>query len=159
MRCGIALFFGVSLMSLAPVAAACSCQPPPPPAAAAGESAAVFIGTVVSTRPSWSGRRPSEAEFDSAHRVVTLRVAARWRGAAGATVIVRTDWARCGSPLEVGETYVVYAYLARGQLWTNLCTRTTELSGAAYDLGGLGRPRSGAIPRGAPQPEQQLEIF
>lgn len=158
-RYGIALGLSVALVSLAPVAAACSCQPPQRPSAAARESAAVFVGTVVSVRRSWSGARPSEAEIDSAHVVVTLRVAARWRGAAGATVIVRTDWARCGSHFEAGETYVVYAFLARGQLWTNRCTRTTELSDAGDDLGGLGRPRSGAIPRGAPQPEQPREIF
>lgn len=155
MHLGIALRLSFVLVSLAPVTEACSCRPPPPPAVAARASAAVFIGRVVSTRPSWSGARPSEAESDSAHLVVTFRVAARWRGAAGATVIVRTDWARCGFPFEARDTFLVYAYLVRGQLWTNRCTRTTELSGAAYDLGGLGRPRSGAIPRGAPRPEQE----
>ncbi|MEZ4394441.1 MAG: hypothetical protein R3A48_25490 [Polyangiales bacterium] len=139
---------------MAPSTEACSCRPSPRASVAARQSAAVFIGTVVSAQPSWSGAQPPEAEIDSAHYVITLRVAARWRGAAGATVTVRTAWARCGYALEAGQVYLVYAYAFRGQLWTSLCTRTTTLSGAGYDLGDLGRPRSGAIPPGAPRPRR-----
>lgn len=161
MRHGIALSFGVALALAASSAQACRCRPPPRPSVAAAQSEAVFVGTVLSARPSWSGARPSDAEVDDAHYVVTFRVAARWRGAAGATVTVRTAWARCGYGFEVGQTYLVYADAdaARGPLWTSICARTRELSGAAYDFGDLGRPRSGALPRGAPRPVRRSEEF
>lgn len=154
MRHGIALTFGVSLVLAASSAQACRCGPPPRPSVAAAQSEAVFVGTVLSARPSWSGARPSDAEIDEAHYVVRFRVAARWRGAAGATVTVRTAWSRCGYGFEVGHAYLVYADsdADRGPLWTSRCARTTELDGAAYDFGDLGRPRSGALPRGAPRP-------
>lgn len=151
----LAVLVGVVVATLAPGSEACSCRPPPRPSVASRASAAVFIGTVISRRPSWSGAEPREDEVDDAHYVVTLRVAARWRGARGAQVTVRTEWARCGYPLEPGAAYLVYAYASQGQLWTSLCTRTTELAGAGYDLGDLGRPRSGSLPRGTPRIEHQ----
>ncbi len=101
------------------------------------ESEAVFLGTVMDIQylppaPVMSSGEPITYTFD-VHSVYKL----------GELSPVNVQSARetdsCGAGLEIGETYIVYAYRYQEQesLWTNSCTHThpaDTLSWYRYDI-------------------------
>ena len=73
---------------------------------------------------------------------VTFTVMKAWKGVSEPVVVVRTiaDCCICGSTFAIGLGYLVYAFRLRGDgtLWTNICSRTTNLDKAVEDLKELG---------------------
>ena len=141
----LAVLLAALLSAPARPAWACSCVPPQGPAVALNDAAAVFSGTVtgITDRGSfnWMDRvrqflgQPPQSAF-MASRLVTLSVADSWKGVTETPVSVGTTGssASCGYDFVLGGQYVVYAYADGGQLLTNICLRTVELSQAATDL-------------------------
>jgi hypothetical protein len=75
---------------------------------------------------------------------VTFVAARIWKGAAGQAVIVRTSQSgggSCGFSFERHETYLIYASMVEGGLYTSVCTPTIKLRDAAEDLRVLGEGR------------------
>ena len=65
----------------------------------------------------------------------------RFKGVSGDTVVIHTgaDNGNCGKVFTPGEGYLIYAYAdEQGNLHTNMCTRTRNLSSAYGDLAYLG---------------------
>ncbi len=110
---------------------ACSCVPPPPPAEEFQDSDAVFIGTVTSFKVVDSD------PHSAANRKAKIRLLKLWKGdrALVSEVFTGLNSAGCGFDFEVGETYLIYAFMnASGELRTNICTRTASLEQAGEDL-------------------------
>lgn len=106
---------------------ACTCLPPPPPARAVAEAAAVFVGQVISFE-----EFPAQYE-----RLARFSVQRAWKGLSGEVDSIYTPFseASCGYDFEVGETYLVYAFIdERGRMMTHLCSRTRPASFAQTDL-------------------------
>ena len=127
---------------------ACSCIWPDSPSEELANSAAVFMGRVVSVREFERGDNtansldPTTVEFD----VQTV-----WKGSNYSTMFLKTfrDGSACGFSFTEGETYVVYSHDGST---VNICSRTCRLSDAALDLAELGErcmPAEGTI---APTP-------
>ena len=90
----------------------------------------VFVGRVISQ----DVRDPGEP-FSS--RVFRFEATEVFKGEVSGrivTVLTGADGALCGVGFEVGQSYLVYARNSAGDLWTGLCDRTVEVSGAAEDL-------------------------
>jgi hypothetical protein len=130
-------------------AVACSCLQPGPPALELSRADAVFSGTVTDISPS--------GEYQ---KTVTFDVDKTWKGINNATIIVSTsaDGASCGNSYEVGQAWLVYAY-GKGNLSTNLCSRTTPITRAQEDLKvlGTGQVAPPAPPAQTNQPRATLE--
>ena len=111
---------------------ACECTRPQLPREELAKRDAVFIGKAV------------DIQLDTARAIfrVTLQVSSYWKGVASSPVIVRTPAgsAACGFDFTVDSSYLVYADQSDSGFWTNICTRTVNLAGAAYDLSELGPP-------------------
>lgn len=120
------------------VAVACSCEEPSPPVTELEGSDAVFAGRVARVRG--AGLFSGESTI-----VATVQVDEVWKGPVRARLAVTTesDGAACGYPFERGQKVLVYAYEHRGDLETDLCSRTTPLQFAEEDLTALGE---GAVP-------------
>jgi hypothetical protein len=106
---------------------ACSCSEPRSPAIEFAQAGAVFRGEVTRIRETARGYR------------VDFAVRRSWKGilTENAQVSTGSSDADCGYDFQVGAEYVVYAY-DWGDGWnTHSCSRTTEVSRAAEDLGYL----------------------
>jgi len=130
----------VAVMTLASVdALACTCELPWPKRTleqqvkrARKNSRAVFSGRVL---------RIDEVGY---MLKVTLGVENSWKERLPKEVVLFTGrgGGDCGYRFEVGEDYLVYAYDSGGTaLGTNICQRTTLMSGGADDLRILGKPK------------------
>ena len=127
---------------------ACSCIWPDSPSEELANSAAVFMGRVVSVREFERGDNtansldPTTVEFD----VQTV-----WKGSNYGTMFLTTrrDESACGFSFRKGETYVVYSHDGST---VNICSRTRRLSDAAPDLAELGERRMPAEGKIAPTP-------
>ena len=127
---------------------ACSCVPSSSPSEEKANSAAVFMGRVVSVREFERGDNtkssldPTTVEFD----VQTV-----WKGSNYGTMFLKTfrDGSACGFSFREGETYVVYSHDGST---VNICSRTRRLSDAALDLAELGERRMPAEGTIAPTP-------
>ncbi len=127
---------------------ACSCIWPDSPSEELANSAAVFMGRVVSVREFERGDNsansldPTTVEFD----VQTV-----WKGSNYSTMFLTTfrDESACGFQFREGETYVVYSHDGST---VNICNRTRRLSDAAPDLAELGERRMPAEGTIAPTP-------
>lgn len=124
----------LSALVSADVALACSCAPQPPPQEAMRHSAAVFTGTVLEITD--SGTNPGST------RQVRIRVERVWKGAKCGEVTITTGLgdADCGYNFQPGQGYLIYAFKQKGQLGTNICTRTRPAAEAGEDLTALGEP-------------------
>src|SRR5262245_49165055 len=104
-------------------AAGCSCLPPPPRRALAAADA-VFIGTAVNRTPvPW---RVTDGHTWDGY-AVEFAVTEWLKGDGDRRAVVVTGEGRgdCGVPFEVGQAYLVFAYLDdAGRLSTNICTGT-----------------------------------
>lgn len=97
------------------------------------QSTAVFSGEVLETK---SGTNFLEARF---------RVDRFWKGISSEEVSVSTDATAESPHYRVGETYLVFAGLQQGKLFTGICSRTKKLEYAQSDLEQLGegqRPKN-----------------
>ena len=127
---------------------ACSCVPSPPFEKSVKEADAVFAGAVASSEQV-SGVEtevvaPTYGEF-----VYTFNVDEVVSGEVGATVEVHaySSSAACGIQFREGDRYVVFAYERRGDLETNLCSRTERINetvtfGGSAPAGGPGAETS-----------------
>ena len=102
------------------------------PTTALEQSAAVFIGRVVSVE-----KRGSSNKFQ-------FKVSTKWKGVEGntASIVSNESSEACGIKFDSNRDYLVYAFKNKGdnQLRTNLCTRTKRISDASADLNALGKP-------------------
>jgi hypothetical protein len=91
-------------------------------------SPAIFVGTVLESK---------DIEKDRA-RVYRFTVEQSYKGVEGTDIEVQTGMGGgdCGYSFTKGERYLVYAYFDKKTrtFHTNICSRTTPLSGAAEDL-------------------------
>ncbi|MEM6295039.1 MAG: hypothetical protein AAGA54_27450 [Myxococcota bacterium] len=125
---------------------ACSCMRPPPPMAAADDAAVVFEG------------RPSEPKAEGVRLRYTFEVLRTFKGEATSFIDVVTmdSGAACGRRYTPGETYLVYAFEARGEIGDNLCSRTRRSADAREDFMALGegvRP-----PSASPEPDEPSTV-
>ena len=120
---------------------ACSCLPPLSPPEALEESAAVFVGEVVSISDFEHNDGSSSGDVAVKFSVTTV-----WKGPVGNTIQIRTPdhGPACGYGFSVGIQYLVYAYAYGGdQFRTSICSRTRPLSSATEtDLLELGEGRN-----------------
>ena len=113
-------------------ALACSCGEPPGLWESVEDATAVFAGRVVAL----------ESRGNTFAVDVTFAVSRVWKGPAAPELVAYTrslGAGDCGYPLELEEEYLVYAYDEALEIW--LCTRTTRLMYAEYDLEALGEGR------------------
>src|SRR5690348_9368285 len=100
----------VLLLVLTPYSRACSCAGfgPACTEVVSPKTAAVFLGTVTSVRP--STRLPRSQVFGEMLDV-TLSVQEGYKGVSSKEVIISTPLseAACGFPFKKGEQYIVYA--------------------------------------------------
>lgn len=135
-----AVLLSVVLMLCFPLTAlACSCSLPPLKSEKARisserkKSQAVFTGEVV------------EVIDVEGNVEVKLKVLQSWKGVQSESVSVFTTsiCCICGYSFERGETYLIYTYSGnRGELRTNMCTRTQKIADAAIDLRVLGKTKA-----------------
>ncbi len=66
-----------------------------------------------------------EPDYGTDERIASMAVETPIKGVLDSTVVVRTFWheAMCGYPFEAAKSYLVYAKVVDGQLWSNLCSR------------------------------------
>ncbi|HSH04534.1 MAG TPA: hypothetical protein VLL52_18635 [Anaerolineae bacterium] len=112
---------------------ACSCVEGETVTDAVNRAHLVFAGEV-------TDEQTLSTLFSSTDTAYAFNVQEVWKGEASRNLVIQTakDSAACGYNFNVGNTYLVYAYEYEGQLQTNLCSRTTELSSATEDLNILG---------------------
>ena len=144
----LALVFGALVLAPACPAYACSCIPAAAPLDALAEATAVFEGEVLGI----ATPDPVEGVFSSADTVeVTFHVEQVWKGeVAGVTsLFTAASSASCGFEFQTGQSYIVYARSADGQLQASLCSRTRLIEQAGEDMEALGK---GAAPAPYPPP-------
>lgn len=107
---------------------ACSCQAPGPPCETMF-SATVFVGKVISSKPTQPTGGTNTTTFEV---VETLHA----ETPLGKTVDLthQTNGNFCGIVFDVGKTYVVYAGGANGQLSVGACSRTHRLRANDEDV-------------------------
>jgi len=129
-----ALLFSV----IPPPSYACSCARLPPALDFLEESSAVFSGRVLNVEGIPLQNDPDGIDIPVE---VTFQVSKVWKGPSDGTLVVETslEGASCGlgRTFRINEEYLVYAFGEEGELRTNLCTRTTEISNAQEDLAEL----------------------
>jgi len=134
----ILLSFAGWLFALHPAPVrACSCLQPPPPDEALRQADAVFAGEVTDFRKAEPGNGETLSDLYEA----VFRVTAMWKGPDADRIKVLTadpSQLMCGYRFEPGVRYLVYAYETTEGLDTSICTRTTVLDTADYDLSVLG---------------------
>ena len=147
---------GVGLAIQARPAVACSCAPVSIEQSIE-RSAAIFFGRAV--RIEWTGDDP-EPGIVPISKAVTFEVERHWKGAPDDTVTIYTGagGGDCGSPFDVGLTYLVYATTRGGgsgsTLQTSICHR--GLTAGANDprmVYEFDRLDQLVLGRGAPDPE------
>jgi hypothetical protein len=125
---------------------------PEDPIAALADSHRVFQAQVIKVREPqpelrWSSSFPY-IQYNTPFyggRTITLALEAIWRGDREAELTLTTGrpYSGCGVDFQVGERYLVYAYInGAGNLMTHRCSRTVQLSYAGEDLAlfGPGEP-------------------
>lgn len=146
----------LGLVALPQPCLACTCAQPLP-ADAVAQASAIFRGRVIAREVDPPrqplGWLPAPSTIASTIGVRFL-VVTRWKGAETTDVVVATPAggdAGCGTPLALGEEYLVYA-TATGEypLYTSLCHRTQPFAAAREDLALLGPGR--LAPEAPPAP-------
>ena len=147
----------VGLAMQARPAAACSCEFPASIEQSIDRSAAIFFGRAV--RIEWTGGDPEPGPGLPNLKAVTFEVERQWKGTLGDTITIHTGsgGGDCGSPFDVGLTYLVYATASSASdstLQTSICHRGL-VAGAndprmVYEFDRLDQL---VLDRGAPDPE------
>ena len=113
----------VILLMTAEPARACSCGIPPPPCEAVGQSALVFLGTVVA----------ADAERPLKH--ARMRIDRKFKGALPSEVELYDDGMCDGPNLQIGRQYLMYTSgLPSESLPARGCTRSRAVEYADEDL-------------------------
>jgi hypothetical protein len=120
----LAISFWISIANNDRLAFACVCLPMKSPYEELFRSTAVFAGKVTN--------------IEDSGRIVTFDVDRVWKGISNEPVTVAIDL-HCGSALEMGEEYLIYADSDHdGSLIANGCGRTMLLDSADAELAALG---------------------
>ena len=90
-------------------------------------SEAVFSGKIIDIRTEKDNRK------------ILFEVEETWKGVSQTQIILKDEWSSCSLDFIEGESYLLYADDFQGELTTNICDRTKELSGAGEDLATLGK--------------------
>ena len=80
-----------------------------------------------------------EPDYGTDERVAAMAVETPIKGVTDSTVVVHTYWddAMCGYPFEAAKSYLVYAKVVDGRLWSNLCSRCAPAQTAADEVAEL----------------------
>ncbi|WP_020617324.1 hypothetical protein [Paenibacillus daejeonensis] len=128
-----------SFMLLAPTQAlACSCVERLDPEAELARADAVFVGTIVKSKPQ---RQQEGMTGPIVNRQANLfEVQSSWKGVEQSQQIVYDTayLSSCGMNLMEDATYLVYALEIDGELVTSFCSRTVGIEQAEEDLAALG---------------------
>jgi hypothetical protein len=92
-------------------------------------------------RPAYSGSRTTEVPMPTGG--ITLRVAERFHGDVGDTVVLPPDLTDCAYPFEVNHEYLVFAYHFQGRLSVSVCTATQPAKTALKTIQQLRALRDG----------------
>ncbi|RXT06563.1 hypothetical protein [Ammoniphilus sp. CFH 90114] len=146
----------ISFLSIPTAGYACSCVETPSPQVALNQADAVFVGRAENIT--------TDNKFSLGSSVdpvlISFEVSTVWKGNEQNNVEVMTvsGSESCGYSFDLGKEYLVYAFKNdRGELQTNICTRTTPLSAAQDDLQALGEGRSPYSPTVSIDQEPLLE--
>ena len=151
----------LALSCSAPLVVACSCIEVPP-SRAFEQSQVVFVGRVISREESPPtpvvGANGDTTWYRTSADMVRYEMVATegWKGEPRDTITIYSEvsGASCGFGFQVGQTYLVYAYVMTEDWWqrawpvgttfplyaASLCSRTGEFDRAAEDLAWLGPP-------------------
>lgn len=121
----------VLLLSLAIVSSerafGCSCDALPPMEVEFARSNAVFVGRVVQM----AVEPRSEGNYRYEVRVCRFQISEVFKGIEDQKkefiIVTRMSGSACGFPFELGERYLVYASVYRGEMETSICRRTRAL--------------------------------
>ena len=119
------MFYVISLLLLALlnlsfpdyVRERCRCPKEAPPSTAFDKATTVFTGKV------------TEIVRRADTQVVWFEIDWLWKGIIEIEKGVNTPTHDCGWDFQLGSSYLVYAYEHEGQLLTDICTRTVEVTG------------------------------
>lgn len=117
----------VGLTTFPTASHACKCVEEPSVEKELESSKAVFSGKVIDIKNGNNNRR------------ILFEVQDTWKGVSQTEIILQDEWSSCSIDFYKGESYLVYAYDFQGELTTNICDRTKELSSAEEDLATLGK--------------------
>lgn len=90
-------------------------------------SEAVFIGKIIDIRTEKNNRK------------ILFEVEETWKGVSQTQIVLKDEWSSCSLDFFKGESYLVYANDFQGEMTSDICNRTTELSGAGEDIAMLGK--------------------
>ncbi|MBT2682820.1 hypothetical protein J7E42_04240 [Bacillus sp. ISL-37] len=123
----LVFLLGAVLTTFPTVSHACKCVEPQSVEREVESSKAVFSGKIIDIRTEKNNRN------------ILFEVEETWKGVSQTEIILKDEWSSCSLDFVEGESYLVYAYDFQGELTTNICDRTKELSGAGEDLATLGK--------------------
>jgi hypothetical protein len=106
---------------------ACKCEEPPSVEQELERSKAVFSGKVIDIKDEKNNRK------------ILFEVEETWKGADESQIILLDELSSCSLDFFEGASYLVYAHDFQGDLTTNICDRTKDLSSAQEDLLKLGK--------------------
>lgn len=132
------MIFFVILLNYSPTTSyACSCMAPISVQEELTKNSAVFSGKVIDIL---DVNKNNKIQSSADPIAFLFEVDEAWKGIDQTQVIVYTerDSASCGYPFTINDEYMVYANEIEGQLKTNICSRTANLSSAFADIEELG---------------------
>jgi hypothetical protein len=113
------------------VSHACKCEEPPSVEQELERSKAVFSGKIIDIKDEKNIRK------------ILFDVEETWKGVKDTQIILLDEISSCSLDFFEGASYLVFAYDFQGDLTTNICDRTKDLSSAQEDLLKLGE---GSLP-------------
>jgi hypothetical protein len=119
-----------AMTSFPSVSYACKCAGPPSIEKELERSNAVFSGKVI------------DIDNNRNNQKILFEVEEAWKGVSKTQIILTDEQSSCSLNFSEGKSYLVYAYDFQGDLTTNICDRTKELSSAKDDLEYLGEGTS-----------------
>lgn len=123
----VVILLAASLTTFPTTSYACKCVEPQSVEKELESSKAVFSGKIV------------DINNEKNNRKLLFEVRESWKGISQTQVILTDELSSCSLDFLEGESYLVYAYDFQGDLTTNICDRTKELSSAGEDLETLGK--------------------
>ena len=141
---------GLWLFANTEVSHACSCVAPGLPSEELAESAAVFLGRVISVREFSDPKATTYSSMDPT--TVEFKVGTVWKGPSYETISLTTarSDASCGFTFVEGEEYIVYS---RDGATVSLCSRTRPVAYAQEDFDELGEGQKPDPGSRSPTPE------
>ncbi len=106
---------------------ACKCSGPPSVEQELERSEAVFKGKIIDIKNKRTNRK------------ILFEVEETWKGLSNTQIILTEELSSCSLDFFEGNSYLVDAYEIQGELTTNMCDRTKDLSDAGEDLLALGK--------------------